>query len=295
MHLQDAKTQAPDMLVPYRDSFTSRQPGVLHQSKRVRSVQTIRLLLLSIHQLVWMGPLDLLEHSMSLLLITCLAQPTQMFMGMPTLCAPAYDTMCSVTLPPVLSCCAGLSSGPAYCLLPCLSSFVPCPPALHKLMMQPRLIFVTCHSPGPLRLASSDSTHPRLTCISWFFSSGQSTAGWWPVNSPFCQWLATLLWDDIPDLFHIPVQLLHSAGSCMTASGLMPEQNVLLLQFFLLFIVHAYSGLAVGKGTEPKTIGDGPWHWLWPCLVPWLLLQTATSLGWLHNVIGMHQVFTLLD
>lgn len=75
----------------------------------------------------------------------------------------------------------------------------------------------------------------------------------------------------------------------------MPEQNASLLQFFLLFIVHAYSGLAVGRGPEPKLIGDGPWHWLWPCLVPWLLLQIATSLGWLHNVIGMHQVLTLPD
>ena len=65
---------------------------------------------------------------------------------------------------------------------------------------------------------------------------------------------------------------------------------MLLLQFFLLFMVHAYSGLVVGKGPERKIIGDGPWHWLLPCLVPWLLLQTATSMGWLHNVTGTQSV-----
>ena len=140
MHLQDAKIQAPDMLVPYRDSFTSTssQPGVLHQSKHVRSVQTIWLLLLSIHQLVWMGSLDLLEHSMSTLLITCLAQPTQQFMGMPTLCATEYDATCSVALP----CCACLS----FCHADCIHPFVVCPPELHLKCQRP--VIITCHSLG---------------------------------------------------------------------------------------------------------------------------------------------------
>lgn len=116
--LQDAKMQAPDMLVPYRDSFTSSQPGVLHQSKRVRSVQTIWLLLLSVHQLVWMGSLDLLEHSTSLFLKTCLSQSTQNPWACPH-CVPQH------MMPPVLShchpflsCCTGLSSGPADCVHP---------------------------------------------------------------------------------------------------------------------------------------------------------------------------------
>lgn len=141
MHLQDAKMQAPDMLVPYRDSFTSSQPGVLHQSKRVRSVQTLRLLLLSVHQLVWMGSLDMLEHSMSFSSSLVLLSLHKRFMGMPTLCATACDAACSVTLPSVLSRCAGLSSGHAYhvhplplvllhCILcplsSCIASFLHC-------------------------------------------------------------------------------------------------------------------------------------------------------------------------
>ena len=71
---------------------------------------------------------------------------------------------------------------------------------------------------------------------------------------------------------------------------LVPHRPVVLLQFFLLFMVHAYSGLVIGTGPERKLIGDGPWHWFWPCVVPWLFFQTATSMGWLHNVTGMQPV-----
>ena len=80
------------------------------------------------------------------------------------------------------------------------------------------------------------------------------------------------------------------SGSSTKGSNVLSKQTVSLLQFFLLFMVHAYNGLVVGKGPDCKSIGDGPWHWLWPCLVPWLLLQTATSMGWLHNVSGMYQL-----
>ncbi|DBA74569.1 TPA: hypothetical protein ACH3X2_009444 [Trebouxia sp. C0005] len=31
-------------------------------------------------------------------------------------------------------------------------------------------------------------------------------------------------------------------------------------------------------------IMDGPWHWLWPCLIPWIILQIPTSIGWLHTI-----------
>lgn len=85
------------------------------------------------------------------------------------------------------------------------------------------------------------------------------------------------------------VQLLQSAQSCTKGGIMLSKQTVHLLQLFLLFMVHAYSGLVIGEGPERKIIGDGPWRWLWPCLVPWLLLQTATSMGWLHNLSGMHQ------
>ena len=54
------------------------------------------------------------------------------------------------------------------------------------------------------------------------------------------------------------------------------------LQLFLLFLVHAYSG-RVKEAKPLKMVMDGPWHWMWPCLLPWVAFQTAISLGWLHN------------
>ncbi|KAA6428794.1 MAG: hypothetical protein FRX49_01669 [Trebouxia sp. A1-2] len=60
----------------------------------------------------------------------------------------------------------------------------------------------------------------------------------------------------------------------------------IMTQFFLLFLVHAYSGQVVDKHSKPKPkmIMDGPWHWLWPCLIPWIILQIPTSIGWLHTI-----------
>lgn len=53
------------------------------------------------------------------------------------------------------------------------------------------------------------------------------------------------------------------------------------LQLFLLFLLHAYGGRL--KQVRPKVIlyMEGPWHWMWPCLIPWALLQVASSLAWL--------------
>ena len=53
------------------------------------------------------------------------------------------------------------------------------------------------------------------------------------------------------------------------------------LQLFLLFLLHAYGGRL--KQVRPQVIlyMEGPWHWMWPCLIPWALLQVASSLAWL--------------
>ena len=58
------------------------------------------------------------------------------------------------------------------------------------------------------------------------------------------------------------------------------------MQLFLLFLVHAYSGQVMNKHSKPKPklIMDGPWRWLWPCLIPWIILQVPTSIGWLHPI-----------
>lgn len=68
------------------------------------------------------------------------------------------------------------------------------------------------------------------------------------------------------------------------------------VQFFLLFLVHAYSGQVIDKHSKPrpKLIMDGPWHWLWPCLIPWILLQIPTSIGWLHPIAQGQYKFSKL-
>lgn len=58
--MQAAKTQASHGSVPHRDSTARNQPGVLHGTKHLPTLQTICILFQSC-QLVWLGSLDLLE------------------------------------------------------------------------------------------------------------------------------------------------------------------------------------------------------------------------------------------
>ena len=60
--MQGCCTQAPYNPFPGRDSRAGHQLGVLHHPKRLPSAQSFSLLLHSC-QLVWLGPLDLLEYS----------------------------------------------------------------------------------------------------------------------------------------------------------------------------------------------------------------------------------------
>lgn len=64
-------------------------------------------------------------------------------------------------MPPVLSHCYLFCHAAQVSPLALPVVFILCPlsPALHKLMMQLRLVVVTCHSSGRLRLASLDSNH----------------------------------------------------------------------------------------------------------------------------------------
>ena len=82
----------------------------------------------------------------------------------------------------------------------------------------------------------------------------------------------------------------HSVLLCAQRLDQHHSNTSLLMQFFLLFLVHAYSGQVIERGSTPKMIGDGPWHWFWPCLVPWVLLQIVVSMGWLHTVAGQRSV-----
>lgn len=79
---------------------------------------------------------------------------------------------------------------------------------------------------------------------------------------------------------------------------------ILILQIFMLFLSHAYGGLQRYKPAssipEPslpfnnaqrygQLIADGPLHLLWPCLIPWLLLEADLGYAWLHSLPGMSQ------
>lgn len=53
------------------------------------------------------------------------------------------------------------------------------------------------------------------------------------------------------------------------------------LQLFLIFLLHAYGGRLKQTWPGIKLYMEGPWHWMWPCLIPWVLLQVPSSLAWL--------------
>lgn len=70
----------------------------------------------------------------------------------------------------------------------------------------------------------------------------------------------------------------------------------------MLFLAHAYGGLQRYKSASSvpapslpfnnaqrygQLIVDGPVHLLWPCLIPWLLLEADLGYAWLHNLPGM--------
>ena len=69
-------------------------------------------------------------------------------------------------------------------------------------------------------------------------------------------------------------------------------------QLFMLFLMHAYGGrlrpskrqqLQQEQGqqsvAESMLYMDVPWRRHWPCLVPWLILESALSVAWLHNAV----------
>ena len=55
------------------------------------------------------------------------------------------------------------------------------------------------------------------------------------------------------------------------------------MQLFMLFLVHAYQGRTLQAGPIPRLYVEGPWHLLWPCLLPWILLEIVLSLMWISN------------
>ena len=81
---------------------------------------------------------------------------------------------------------------------------------------------------------------------------------------------------------------------------------LLVVQIFMLFLVHAYStrvwqqhdgstatvsAAAVEHGFQSpeghaKLIMDGPWTLLWPCLLIWPFFEGVVGFGLLHNAIG---------
>ncbi|KAL0026556.1 hypothetical protein WJX77_006522 [Trebouxia sp. C0004] len=52
---------------------------------------------------------------------------------------------------------------------------------------------------------------------------------------------------------------------------------------FMLFLVHAYQGREVPAGPTPRLYVDGPWRLLWPCILPWILLEVVLSIMWISN------------
>ena len=81
---------------------------------------------------------------------------------------------------------------------------------------------------------------------------------------------------------------------------------LLVVQIFMLFLVHAYStrvwqqhdgstatvsAAAVEHGFQSpeghaKLIMDGPWTLLWPCLLIWPFFEGVVGFGFFHNAIG---------
>lgn len=82
--------------------------------------------------------------------------------------------------------------------------------------------------------------------------------------------------------------------------------NAVLMQIFMLFLVHAYStriwkrqevdnsavsAAAVEHGFQSpeghrKLVMDGPWRLLWPCLLLWPCFQGVIGFGFIHNALS---------
>ena len=60
--MQEAEAQAPHSPVSYRDSCAGDQSGVLHHTQCLPAVSSISIPF-PCHLLVWLDPLDVLEHS----------------------------------------------------------------------------------------------------------------------------------------------------------------------------------------------------------------------------------------
>ena len=102
----------------------------------------------------------------------------------------------------------------------------------------------------------------------------------------------------------------HAAGNSRTFNTTLLSLNskaklsghCTAVQLFLLFLVHAYGARTWRKPSESsrrlfapaeaafqppegqsKLVMDGPWRMLWPCLVPWALMQAPHSVAWLRN------------
>ncbi|DBA98405.1 TPA: hypothetical protein ACH3X3_012417 [Trebouxia sp. C0006] len=52
---------------------------------------------------------------------------------------------------------------------------------------------------------------------------------------------------------------------------------------FMLFLVHAYQGRTWQASPIARLYVEGPWRLLWPCILPWILLEVVLSLMWISN------------
>ena len=89
-------------------------------------------------------------------------------------------------------------------------------------------------------------------------------------------------------------------------AALVPESHGVLVQIFMLFLVHAYStrvwkrqetdnssvsAAAIEHGFQSpeghsKLVMDGPWRLLWPCLLLWPCFQGVIGFGFIHNALS---------
>ena len=106
-----------------------------------------------------------------------------------------------------------------------------------------------------------------------------------------------------------PLLQCFSSTLCTPLECDLPQflQACLVVQIFMLFLVHAYSTRiwkpsVVDDSTNPsaaaiehgfqspeghsKLIMDGPWVLLWPCLLLWPCFEGIIGYGFIHNGIG---------
>ena len=306
LHVQDTKTKAEWHSVLYRSCCPKCESAVLPGPQCI-SIDRPLPPANTDHLLEWLGALDLLEHCRP---YCCYAMLLTAFYVADAVVTPCVVTtvlthheclhmlsclvchlplhLCNVTHERLLWLCVCCFSCCNVVLCCCL--FLSSRSDKHdSCLLTPFLLFAAVL----FMLLSYVQIHAWSTNLSNICYS--SPTPYLPINrcqAEPCSALSKYGSACVPRC-HMPLCCPH-CSLCAAASRM-----CVCLQLFMLFFMHAYGGrlwpskqqqVQQEQGqqsvAESMLYTDVPWRRHWPCLVPWVILETILSVAWLHNAVG---------